>query len=109
MGWFKHRSKRACLDHELAHCGVHYEPVKEQIGTTRGGKPRLKVVRDSYGRIQYTNEIKRNQETGEPKWRLITHDLEEFRDIVARHGVWDESLQSFKQILDNVKDTDNGQ
>lgn len=91
--------KRACLDHELSHCGVHYEPVKEQVGTSRNGRPRMKVVRDSYGRIQYTDEIKRDPETGKPKWRLITHDLEEFRDIVDRHGVWDSSLQSFQEVL----------
>jgi len=91
--------KKACLDHELCHCGVHYEPVKEAVGSGRGGRQRFKVVRDEYGRIQYTNEIKRN-ENGEPKWRLLPHDLEEFRDIVARHGIWDEDIQAFKEVLD---------
>ncbi len=95
--------KRACLDHELCHCGVHFEPVKEAAGGTRSGRPRLKVVRDDYGRVQYTNEIKRN-ENGEPKWRLLPHDLEEFRDIVARHGIWDKDIQSFKEVLDRSVD-----
>jgi len=95
--------KKACLDHELCHCGVHYEPVKEAVGGTRGGRQRFKVVRDEYGRVQYTNEIKRD-ENGEPKWRLLPHDLEEFRDIVARHGIWDEDIQSFKEVLDRSVD-----
>lgn len=91
--------KRACLDHELYHCGVHYEPVQEQIGQSRQGRQRMQVVRDEYGRIQYTNEIKRN-ENGEPKWRILPHDLEEFCDIVERYGRWDESIQSFSDALD---------
>ncbi len=90
--------KRACLDHELYHCGVHYEPVKEQVGQSRQGRPRMQVVRDEYGRVQYTNEIKRDV-NGEPKWRLIPHDLEEFDEIVERHGRWDESIQSFSEAL----------
>lgn len=89
----------ACLDHELMHCGVHYEPVKEQVGKTRQGKARTKIVRDEYGRVQYTNEIKRDDD-GAPKWRMIPHDLEEFRDIVERHGLWDQSLQEFKKAID---------
>lgn len=91
--------KEACLDHELMHCGVHYVPVTEQIGTTRRGRAKTRIVKDEFGRTQYTNEIKRD-ENGVPKWRLITHDLEEFRDIVARHGVWDDSIQAFKDVLD---------
>lgn len=90
--------KRACLDHELYHCSVHYEPVKEQIGQSRQGRARMQIVRDEYGRIQYTDEIKRN-ESGEPKWRLISHDLEEFDEIVERYGRWDESIQSFSEAL----------
>jgi len=94
--------KKACMDHELTHCGVHYEPVTEQVGTARrSGRARTKVVRDEYGRVQYTDTIKRDTETGEPKWRLYPHDLEEFRDIVQRHGIWDESIQSFKEALDS--------
>ena len=88
----------ACLDHELSHCGVHYEPCQEQVGQSRQGRPRMQVVRDEYGRIQYTNEIKRD-ENDEPKWRLLPHDLEEFGDVVERHGRWDEAIQSFSEAL----------
>ncbi|MFW5793999.1 MAG: putative metallopeptidase [Bacillota bacterium] len=94
--------KIACLDHELCHCSVHYEPVKEAVGGGRGGRQRFKIVKDELGRTQYTNEIKRNEE-GEPKWKLETHDLEEFRSIVDRHGIWDENIRSFKEALDHVR------
>ena len=96
--------KRACMDHELMHCGVQYEPVKEQVGVGRGGKPKWKVVKDEYGRKQYTDEIVRD-EFGVPKWRLVPHDLEEFREIVRRHGMWDESIQEFKQAIDAAPET----
>lgn len=90
--------KKACMDHELNHCGVHYEPYKEQVGSSKRGKPRFKVVKDDYGRKQFTDEIKRD-ENGIPKWRLVPHDLEEFRDIIARWGCWDDSIQAFKDVL----------
>jgi hypothetical protein len=52
--------------------------------------------------LEYTNEIK-TDEDGQPKWKLIGHDLEEFRDIVRRHGIWDENIRSFKDALDNLE------
>ena len=96
--------KQACLDHELTHCGVQYEPIREQIGLSKTGKSKTRIVRDEYGRVQYTSDIKRD-ENGVPKWKLVIHDLEEFRDIVRRHGMWDEDIQRFKEVLDeNSKD-----
>lgn len=94
--------KEACFDHELFHCGVAYEPVKEQVGMSASGKQKWKVVKDEYGRKQYTNTIERD-ENGEPKWRIIPHDLEEFRDVVERYGMWDENLQQFKQAIDRAE------
>ena len=93
--------KKACMDHELMHCGVHYEPVKEVVGRSRTGTPRMKVVKDEHGRTQYTNEVKRTED-GIPKWKLIDHDLEDFYDIVHRYGLWNENLRSFKQAMDTA-------
>ncbi len=96
--------QEACMDHELSHCGVCYLPITEQIGTpNKKGKVKTKIVKDEFGRVQYSNEIKRDPQTGQPKWKLIPHDLEEFRDIVERHGIWDDSLKSFKEIMDLCK------
>lgn len=85
--------KKACMDHELTHCGVQFEPIKERVGT------KWKVVKDEYGRKQYTNDIKRD-ENGIPKWKLVSHDLEEFNNIVLKHGVWDQNIKSFKEALE---------
>ncbi len=93
------KEKLACLDHQLKRCSVHYEPYKEQVGTSRGGKPKLSVVRDEFGRKQYTNEIKRD-EFGKPKWRLLPYEVEEYHEVVLRHGAWNEILDEFRNALD---------
>lgn len=36
-----------------------------------------------------------NQVTGDPVWALQGHDIEEFNSVVARYGVWSESLREF--------------
>jgi hypothetical protein len=99
--------KKACMDHELCHCGFQYEPVKEVVGRSRTGTPRMKVVKDEHGRTQYTNDVKRDVD-GIPKWKLIDHDLEDFYDIVHRYGLWNENLRSFKQAIDQSEVTEEG-
>jgi hypothetical protein len=98
--------KKACMDHELTHCGVHYEPIKEQVGSSKKGKPRFKVVKDEYGRKQYTNEIKRD-ENGVPKWKLEPHDLEEFQSVVKTWGLWQSSIKEFKDALNKGDKSEN--
>lgn len=85
---FTEAQMRALLDHELCHCAV-------AIDTS--GDPKL----DENGRTCY---------------RIRKHDIEEFRDVVSRHGVWKEDIESFvnaameakKRPLLN-KDAPNGQ
>jgi hypothetical protein len=57
----------AILDHELCHAQV----VEDKDGAT---------VTDHEGR---------------PKWRCRKHDLEEFRDIVKRHGIYKQDILDF--------------
>lgn len=59
--------KRALLDHELCHA---------------------QVKRDEDGEIKYDDK-------GRPVWRVRKHDLEEFREIVQRHGQWKSDIQEF--------------
>ena len=87
--------KKACLDHQLSHCGVQYEPLKERVGN------KMKVIKDEYGRKQLSNDIQRD-ENGVPKWKISTHDVEEFKDIIARHGIQDDNIQTLKDLLDRV-------
>lgn len=58
---------RALIDHELCHCQVSKD--------SNGGDKT-----DANGRVVY---------------RIRKHDIEEFREIVARHGCWKEELETF--------------
>jgi hypothetical protein len=61
------RQRRALVDHELMHAAVSYDKNGD-------------VERD---------------EDGRPKWRIRKHDLEEFRDIVERHGCYKGDIEDF--------------
>lgn len=63
--------RRALLDHELMHAAV----ARDENGD-------LKV--DERGRVMY---------------RLRKHDLEEFRDIVARHGCYKSDIEEFMKAV----------
>jgi len=67
---FGHKRQRALLDHELCHVGVVY----------RHGK-RLK------------------NDHGKYVFRTRKHDVEEFSEIVSRHGVWKHDLEIFAEAL----------
>lgn len=64
---FNKDQKRALVDHELCHC------VR---ATTKDGDPKF-------------------DERGRPLWRLRGHDLEEFDQIVIRHGCWKRHIEAF--------------
>ena len=34
-----------------------------------------------------------------PVWRVRGHDVEEFEEIVARHGVWKRDLERFAEAI----------
>jgi hypothetical protein len=68
---FTAAQKLAVIDHELCHL---------QLSEDKDGDP----IRDERGRLVY---------------RLRKHDLEEFRDVVNRHGCYKADLQAFAQVL----------
>jgi hypothetical protein len=61
--------KRALMDHELCHCQVTVDE--------KGG-----VKLDEYGKVVY---------------RVRKHDVEEFKEIVERHGTWYDELREFAE------------
>ena len=63
--------RQALLDHELCHAALTYDEK---------GEP----VEDERGRLVY---------------RIRKHDIEEFTDIVARHGCYKADLERFAQAL----------
>jgi len=90
--------REALADLHLARCSVEYEPVKEEM--TVKGIVKHKIVKDEWGRIEYTQEIKRDKDTGEPKWKILPLDLHVFAENVQRYGVWCEELLNFKEALE---------
>lgn len=96
--------REALADLHLTRCSVDYEPVEEE--TTVGGVTKKKVVKDEWGRIEYTQEIKRDKETGECKWKIEPLDLNTFSSNVQRYGVWCSELLDFKEALDDKIDSD---
>lgn len=60
--------RRALLDHELGHCGVKL---------------------DEHGEVEY------EEKTGRPKTYLRHHDIEEFEEVLERHGSYHKGLREF--------------
>lgn len=70
-GTFKEDQMIALLDHQLCHC---------------------QLSMDSNGEVK-TDDMGRNV------YRLRKHDIEEFRDVVARHGLYTDELQEFYESM----------
>lgn len=86
--------KEAWADLCLTRCGVEYIPV---TAVDEHGKN--KVVKDEWGRVEYTNEIKFDDD-GVPKWRVNPLDLLVYTENVLRYGPWTEPILEFKQAVD---------
>lgn len=67
--------REALLDHELCHATIDQD---------NEGEPKV----DTKGRVLY---------------RIRKHDIEEFQQIVARHGVWKQDLRAFAAELLKAK------
>jgi hypothetical protein len=75
---FDGRMREALLDHELSHFAVSQD---NETGEDK---------RDERGRLCY---------------RIRRHDVEEFTDIVERHGVWKRDLETFVRAAAEAKKT----
>lgn len=73
--------KEALIDLHLTRCEIEYVP---EI-VTEGKKK--KVVKDEWGRIKYTNEIKTDDD-GNPKWYVCPLDINVFVQNVSKYGLW---------------------
>lgn len=68
---FGHKRQKALLDHELCHASAVYDDEGHRVKTIRG-----KYV-----------------------FRTRKHDIEEFREIVERHGCYKRDLEEFAESL----------
>lgn len=74
FGVFTADRRRALIDHELCHMAVKLD---------KAGEPK----KDALGRIIY---------------RVRKHDIEEFRAVVSRFGLWKADLQAFVDSIDKA-------
>ena len=82
----------AYLDLNLSRCDAELVPETIEVN----GKKQ--VVKDEYGRVSYTNEIKLDDE-GKPKWRVLPMDLLVFSKNASRYGLWCVELDQFVKNL----------
>lgn len=82
----------AYMDLQLTRCGVEFLPEEVE----ENGKK--KKIKDEFGRIKYTKEIKLDDE-GNPKWKIKALDLEVFAENVRRYGLWCDDLLEFKDAI----------
>jgi hypothetical protein len=68
---FTEKHKRALVDHELCHA---------EIALGKDGEPKY-------------------DERGRNIWRMRKHDIEEFRAVVQRHGLYKRDLEEFGKVL----------
>ena len=73
--------REAILDLHLCCCMVEYLPE-----TVQEGKKKI-VVKDDWGRIQYTTEMKVDDDEN-PKWYVSPLDIGVFAQNVSRYGLW---------------------
>lgn len=86
----------ALLDLHLSRCSVEYEPaIVEENGVK-------KVVKDEFGRVQYTTEMRFDDE-GIPKWTVLPLDLNVFADNASRYGLWCDELLEFQSAVRSFK------
>ncbi len=83
------QQKQALLDLHLSRCEVECVSVLDEKG---------KPVKDEWERVQYTEEIKFNDD-GTPKWKVLPLDLTVFAINVRKYGLWCEELDEFGTVL----------
>lgn len=82
--------REALLDLHLTRCQPEYIPIINE----ENGKP----VKDKWGRLEYTDQIKLDEE-GNPIWRLLPLDLYIFSENVKRYGIWCDEILEFKNAI----------
>jgi len=92
FGILNNKQRRALLDLRLSQCQVEYLPATVQVN----GK--TQVIKDEYGRAEYTKDFKTDDE-GRPVWKVAPLDLAVFTSNVQRFGVWFEDLSELKNAI----------
>jgi hypothetical protein len=92
------QQREAYIDLQLTRCEVEYIP--ETVEENGKKKP----IKDEWGRVQYTDQMKFD-DLGNPKWKVIPLDLEVFTKNVRRYGLWLDMLTDLKEAIDRANNT----
>ena len=92
IGVLDNAQREAWVDLCLTRCDVEYEPVMVE----ENGKK--KPVKDEWGRVQYTEVMKRD-ENDIPRWKTLPLDINVYQDNVVRYGCWCPDLNDLKSAV----------
>ncbi len=88
--------REALADLLLSRCDVEYVPET----VTENGKK--KPVKDEWGRVKYTNEIKLDK-FGQPVWRISPLDLDVYSSNIRRFGFWFEEFRNLASAMKHAE------
>jgi len=86
--------REAYLDLLLTRCQIEYEPNTVVVNGKR------QVVKDEWGRIEYTDEPKYDDE-GHPVWKVSPLDIAVISQNIKRYGLWFDDLVELKQAIES--------
>lgn len=90
--------KEAIIDLHLCRCDAEYVPE-----IVIEGKKKIKV-KDEYGRIKYTKEMKLD-DNGNPKWKIEPIDMEVLSKNVKHYGLWSNEFLDIKDVISQAQVT----
>lgn len=95
-GLLNENQREAYVDLLLCRCQVEYEPA-----TIVENKKKI-VVKDEWGRVEFTNEMKYDDD-GRPKWKVLPLDWEVLCENVKHYGLWCEALINLNYAIEKSK------
>jgi hypothetical protein len=95
FGMLNDHQKEAYLDLKLCQCKIEYLP--EYVEENGKKIP----VKDEFGRISYTNEVKYDKD-GLPIWKVVPADLKVYAENIKRYGLWFEELLELKEVIEKI-------
>ena len=96
-GLFNDKQKEAWLDLLLTRCQVEYEPSTVVVN----GKKQ--VVKDEFGRIEYT-DVPKTTDDGSIVWKVAPLDAAVIAANIGRYDTWFESFVNLKMAIDKHKE-----
>lgn len=89
---FKAAQHKPLIDLHLSRIKAEYEP---EVVEVNGKKEKVK---DEWGRITYTNQMKHDDE-GRPIWTVTPLDIKTITENISRFGLWYDELAILKEAV----------